>query len=67
MVLAVGVILVILGIIMVRTANGRYGEAAPQSSLRRAGFAVLFVGIAALMFVLAINILVWTGRYGVMR
>ena len=67
MLLAVGVILLILGIIMVRTANSRYGDDAPQTSLRKVGFAVVFIGIVVLMFVLAINILVWTGRYGVIR
>ena len=67
MLLAIGVILLILGIIVVRTANSRYGDAAPESSARKVGFAVVFIGIVVLMFVLAINIMVWTGRYGVIR
>lgn len=67
MLLAIGAILLILGIIVVRTANSRYGDAAPESSARKVGLALVFIGIAALMFVLTINIMVWTGRYGVIR
>ena len=40
--------------------RGDEGEA-----LKKVGIALIFIGTAILLFVLTINILVWTGRFGV--
>ena len=44
----------------VASKRGDEGEA-----LKKVGIALIFIGTAILLFVLTINILVWTGRFGV--
>ena len=57
----IGLGVLLIGGIMVRVASKRdEGEA-----LKKVGIALIFIGTAILLFVLTINILVWTGRFGV--
>lgn len=60
MVFWVGLIVLALGATLVRVATQKGSD-----SLRSAGMVLVFLGLAALLFVLTINILVWTGRFGV--
>ena len=61
-ILIAGLALLLAGIIMSRTASSKYGEAAPESTLRKAGMVLVFLGVLVLVYVLAINILYHTGR-----
>lgn len=60
MVFWVGLIVLALGATLVRVAMQKGSD-----SLRSVGMVLVFLGLAALLFVLTINILVWTGRFGV--
>ena len=51
-----------IGGIMARVASKRGDEG---EALKKVGIALIFIGTAILLFVLTINILVWTGRFGV--
>ena len=58
----IGLGVLLIGGIIARIASkqGDKGEA-----LKKVGIALIFIGTAILLFVLTINILVWTGRFGV--
>ena len=58
----IGLAVLLIGGIVARIASkrGEEGEA-----LKKVGIAFIFIGTAILLFVLTINILVWTGRFGV--
>lgn len=58
----IGLAVLLIGGIVARIASkrGEEGEA-----LKKVGIALIFIGTAILLFVLTINILVWTGRFGV--
>ena len=58
----IGLGILLLGGIVARVASKRGEEG---ESLKKVGVAVIFIGTAILLFVLTINILVWTGRFGV--
>ena len=55
----IGLGVLLIGGIMA-SKRGDEGEA-----LKKVGIALIFIGTAILLFVLTINILVWTGRFGV--
>ena len=57
----IGLAVLLVGGIVTRAAAKRGDEEA----LKKVGIALIFLGTAALLFVLTVNILVWTGRYGV--
>ena len=57
-----GLGILLIGGIVARVASKRGEEG---ESLKKVGVAVIFIGTAILLFVLTINILVWTGRFGV--
>lgn len=58
----IGLAVLLIGGIVARIASkrGEEGEA-----IKKVGIAFIFIGTAILLFVLTINILVWTGRFGV--
>ncbi len=58
----IGLAVLLVGGIVTRAAAKRGDEG---ESLKKVGIALIFLGTAALLFVLTVNILVWTGRYGV--
>lgn len=58
----IGLAVLLVGGIVTRAAAKRGDEG---EALKKAGIALIFLGTAALLFVLTVNILVWTGRYGV--
>ncbi len=58
----IGLGILLIGGIVARVASKRGEEG---ESLKKVGVAVIFIGTAILLFVLTINILVWTGRFGV--
>ena len=58
----IGLGILLIGGIVARVASKRGEEG---ESLKKVGGAVIFIGTAILLFVLTINILVWTGRFGV--
>ena len=58
----IGLGILLIGRIVARVASKRGEEG---ESLKKVGVAVIFIGTAILLFVLTINILVWTGRFGV--
>ena len=43
----------------------RINRVLEDHALKKVGIALIFIGTAILLFVLTINILVWTGRFGV--
>ena len=58
----IGLGVLLIGGIIARVAakRGDGGE-----GLKKLGIALIFIATAILLFVLTINILVWTGRFGV--
>ena len=58
----IGLGILLIGGIVARVASKRGEEGESQ---KKVGVAVIFIGTAILLFVLTINILVWTGRFGV--
>ncbi len=58
----IGLGVLLIGGIIVRTAAKRGDEA---EGLKKLGVTLIFIATAILLFVLTINILVWTGRFGV--
>ncbi len=64
-ILILGILLLLAGIFSVRSANAKYGDDAPASAGRKVGMVLVFLGIAVLVYVLAINILYHTGRFRV--
>lgn len=58
----IGLGVLLLGGIIARIASKRGEEG---ESLKKLGIALIFIATAILLFVLTVNILVWTGRYGV--
>ena len=58
----IGLGILLIGGLVARVASKRGEEG---ESLKKVGVAVIFIGTAILLFVLTINILVWTGRFGV--
>lgn len=58
----IGLGVLLIGGIIARTAAKRGDEA---EGLKKLGVALIFIATAILLFVLTINILVWTGRFGV--
>ena len=58
----IGLAVLLVGGIVTRAAAKRGDEG---EALKKVGIALIFLGTAALLFVLTVNILVWTGRYGV--
>ena len=64
-ILAAGILILAAGILTVRSANAKYGDDAPLSTGRKVGMVLVFLGIAVLVYVLAINILYHTGRFRV--
>ena len=58
----IGLGVLLIGGIMVRVASKRGDEG---EALKKVGIALIFIGTAILLFVLTINIMVWTGRFGV--
>ena len=58
----IGLAVLLVGGIVTRAAAKRGDEG---ETLKQVGIALIFLGTAALLFVLTVNILVWTGRYGV--
>lgn len=58
----IGLGVLLIGGIMARVASKRGDEG---EALKKVGIALIFIGTAILLFVLTINILVWTGRFGV--
>ena len=58
----IGLGILLIGGIVARVASRRGEEG---ESLKKVGVAVIFIGTAILLFVLTINILLWTGRFGV--
>ena len=57
-----GVGVLLIGGIIARVAAKR-GDG--DEGLKKLGIALIFIATAILLFVLTINILVWTGRFGV--
>ena len=58
----IGLAVLLVGGIVTRAAAKRGDEGETPKTV---GIALIFLGTAALLFVLTVNILVWTGRYGV--
>ena len=58
----IGLAVLLVGGIVTRAAAKRGDEG---EALKQVGIALIFLGTAALLFVLTVNILVWTGRDGV--
>ena len=58
----IGLGVLLIGGIVARIASKRGDEG---EALKKVGIALIFIGTAILLFVLTINILVWTGRFGV--
>ena len=58
----IGLGVLLIGGIMARVASKRGDEG---EALKKVGISLIFIGPAILLFVLTINILVWTGRFGV--
>lgn len=58
----IGLAVLLVGGIVTRAAAKRGDEG---EALKKVGITLIFLGTAALLFVLTVNILVWTGRYGV--
>lgn len=60
--LIAGVAILGIGVVLVSTAHKKYGDDAPGTPLRKVGLGLVFLGTVVLMYVLAINILYYTGR-----
>ena len=58
----IGLGVLLIGGIIARVAAKR-GDG--DEGLKKLGIALIFIATAILLFVLTINILVWTGRFGV--
>ena len=58
----IGLGVLLVGGVIARIASKRGDEG---ETLKKVGIALIFIGTAVLLFVLTINILVWTGRFGV--
>lgn len=58
----IGLGVLLIGGIIARTAAKRGDE---DEGLKKLGVTLIFIATAILLFVLTINILVWTGRFGV--
>ncbi len=58
----IGLGVLLIGGIIARAAAKR-GDG--DEGLKKLGIALIFIATAILLFVLTINILVWTGRFGV--
>lgn len=58
----IGLGVLLIGGIIARVAAKR-GDG--DGGLKKLGIALIFIATAILLFVLTINILVWTGRFGV--
>ena len=58
----IGLGFLLIGGIIARVAAKR-GDG--DEGLKKLGIALIFIATAILLFVLTINILVWTGRFGV--
>ena len=58
----IGLGVLLIGVIIARVAAKR-GDG--DEGLKKLGIALIFIATAILLFVLTINILVWTGRFGV--
>ena len=58
----IGLGVLLIGGIIARVAAKRVDG---DEGLKKLGIALIFIATAILLFVLTINILVWTGRFGV--
>lgn len=58
----IGLGVLLIGGIIARVA-AKHGDG--DEGLKKLGIALIFIATAILLFVLTINILVWTGRFGV--
>ena len=54
-----------LGVLLIGGIIARAKRGDGDEGLKKLGIALIFIATAILLFVLTINILVWTGRFGV--
>lgn len=63
----IGLVGLIGGIIMIVIANKKKDSDDQSETLRKVGIVLLFIGFLVLSFVIAMNIMVLTGRVGVIN